>query len=102
MEKGLDVFADTIDALRRRGVPHEVVVIGEGPSGDWFESPLPRARFVGFQRGEALARALASCDMLFNPSVSERSESRRFSQECGSPVRSRLSAHEQQQQQTLS
>src|SRR3546814_6631497 len=27
MEKGLDVFADTIDALRRRGVPHEVVVI---------------------------------------------------------------------------
>src|SRR3546814_6292414 len=71
MEKGLDVFADTIDALRRRGVPHEVVVIGEGPAGDWFESRLPRARFVGFQGGEALARALASCDMLFNPSVTE-------------------------------
>jgi len=71
MEKGLDVFADTIDALRRRGVPHEVVVIGEGPAGDWFESRLPRARFVGFQGGEALARALASCDMLLNPSVTE-------------------------------
>src|SRR3546814_354545 len=67
MEKGLDVFADTIDALRRRGVPHEVVVIGEGPAGDWFESRLPRARFVGFQGGEALARAPASFDMLFNP-----------------------------------
>src|SRR3546814_3794625 len=25
MEKGLDVFADTIDALRRRGVPHEEI-----------------------------------------------------------------------------
>src|SRR3546814_18611161 len=70
-ENGLDVFADTIDALRRRSVPHDVVVIGEGPAGDWFESRLPNARFVGFQGGEALARALASCDMLFNPSVTE-------------------------------
>lgn len=71
MEKGLDVFADAIDQLGRRGVPHEVVVIGEGPAGDWFESRLPRAKFVGFQGGENLARALASCDMLFNPSVTE-------------------------------
>jgi glycosyltransferase involved in cell wall biosynthesis len=71
MEKGLDVFADTIDLLRRRGVPHHVVVIGEGPAGDWFESRLPHASFVGFQGGENLARAVASCDMLFNPSVTE-------------------------------
>ncbi|OWQ91751.1 glycosyltransferase family 4 protein [Sphingopyxis witflariensis] len=71
MEKGLDVFADTIDQLERRGVPHEVVVIGEGPAGEWFESRLPNARFVGFQGGEDLARALASCDMFFNPSVTE-------------------------------
>src|SRR3546814_4954008 len=60
MEKGLDVFADTIDALRRRGVPHEVVVIGEGPAGDWFESRLPRARFVGFQRSEEHTSELQS------------------------------------------
>lgn len=71
MEKGLDVFADTIDLLQRRGVPHHVVVIGEGPAGDWFESRLPHASFVGFQGGENLARAVASCDMLFNPSVTE-------------------------------
>lgn len=71
MEKGLDVFADTIDVLQRRGVPHQVVVIGEGPAGEWFESRLPQAKFVGFQGGENLARALASCDMLFNPSVTE-------------------------------
>ncbi|HZG33602.1 MAG TPA: glycosyltransferase, partial [Sphingopyxis sp.] len=58
MEKGLDVFADAIDQLQRRKVPHEVVVIGEGPAGDWFESRLPSARFVGFQGGEDLARAL--------------------------------------------
>ncbi|PQM26341.1 glycosyl transferase family 1 [Sphingopyxis lindanitolerans] len=71
MEKGLDVFADTIDQLQRRKVPHQVVVIGEGPAGDWFESRLPQAKFVGFQGGENLARALASCDMFFNPSVTE-------------------------------
>lgn len=71
MEKGLDVFADAIDQLNRRGVKHQVVVIGEGPAGDWFESRLPDAKFVGFQGGEDLAIALASCDMLFNPSVTE-------------------------------
>ena len=71
MEKGLDVFADAIDVLRRRGVRHEVVVIGEGPAGEWFESRLPDAKFVGFQGGTDLARALASCDICFNPSVTE-------------------------------
>ncbi|KTE19990.1 glycosyl transferase family 1 [Sphingopyxis sp. H050] len=71
MEKGLDVFADAIDQLKRRGVVHRVVVIGEGPAGEWFESRLPDAKFVGFQGGENLARALASCDIFFNPSVTE-------------------------------
>ncbi|MCW5647881.1 MAG: glycosyltransferase family 1 protein [Sphingopyxis sp.] len=71
MEKGLDVFADTIDALARRGVAHHVVVIGEGPAGEWFESRLSSASFVGFQGGADLARALASCDIFFNPSVTE-------------------------------
>jgi phosphatidylinositol alpha 1,6-mannosyltransferase len=71
MEKGLDVFADTIDQLNRRRVTHEVVVIGEGPAGGWFRSRLPNAKFVGFQGGKDLARAVASCEMLFNPSVTE-------------------------------
>ena len=71
MEKGLDVFADAIDQLQRRKVPHQVMVIGEGPAGEWFESRLPDAKFVGFQGGEDLARALASCDVFFNPSVTE-------------------------------
>jgi phosphatidylinositol alpha 1,6-mannosyltransferase len=71
MEKGLDVFADSIDQLRRRGVRHDVMVIGEGPAGDWFKPRLPDAKFVGFQGGTDLARAVASCDILFNPSVTE-------------------------------
>ncbi len=71
MEKGLDVFADTIDQLRRRKVGHKVMVIGEGPARGWFESRLPDAAFVGFQGGSDLARAVASMDILFNPSVTE-------------------------------
>ena len=71
MEKGLDVFSDAIDQLRRRNVPHQVMVIGEGPARGWFESRLPHARFVGFQGGADLGRAVACMDLLFNPSVTE-------------------------------
>jgi glycosyltransferase involved in cell wall biosynthesis len=71
MEKGLDVVADTIAELRQRGVKHELVIIGEGPAGGWLRSRLPGGKFVGFQSGLDLARSLASCDMLFNPSVTE-------------------------------
>lgn len=71
MEKGLDVFSDTIDQLNRRQVPHQVMVIGEGPARGWFESRLPHARFVGFQGGSDLGRAVAGMDVLFNPSVTE-------------------------------
>jgi glycosyltransferase involved in cell wall biosynthesis len=72
MEKGLDVFAETIDALRRRGIKARVLVIGEGPARDWFATRLGGgAVFIGFQRGEDLARAIASSDMLLNPSVTE-------------------------------
>ncbi|WP_067736205.1 glycosyltransferase family 4 protein [Novosphingobium naphthalenivorans] len=71
MEKGLDVFSDTLDELRRKGVAHKVLVIGEGPAREWFEARLPGAAFVGFQQGADLGRAVASMDVLFNPSVTE-------------------------------
>jgi phosphatidylinositol alpha 1,6-mannosyltransferase len=71
MEKGLDVFSDTIDRLERRQVRHKVLVVGEGPARDWFEKRLPNGCFVGFQAGADLGRAVASMDMLFNPSVTE-------------------------------
>jgi glycosyltransferase involved in cell wall biosynthesis len=71
MEKGLDVFSDTIDHLARRGVAHKVLVVGDGPARDWFEKRLPSAIFAGFQAGPDLGRAVASMDMLFNPSVTE-------------------------------
>jgi len=71
MEKGLDVFSDSVDELRSRRVPHKVLVIGEGPARDWFEARIPDAIFTGFQAGADLGRAVAGMDVLFNPSVTE-------------------------------
>ena len=71
MEKGLDVFAEAILALIDRGVRHSVLVIGEGPARTWFEQQLPDAIFTGQLTGSDLARALASADVLFNPSITE-------------------------------
>ena len=71
MEKGLDVFAESILALIDRGVRHRVLVIGEGPARPWFEQALPDAIFTGQLTGGDLARAIASADVLLNPSVTE-------------------------------
>jgi len=71
MEKGLDVFAETIVQLRKRQLPHKVLVIGDGPARKWFEKNLPGGIFAGFQTGADLGRALASGDIFFNPSITE-------------------------------
>jgi glycosyltransferase involved in cell wall biosynthesis len=71
MEKGLDVFSDAIDELRRRGVAHKVLIIGEGPARGWFEARLPDAVFTGHLSGADLGTAVASMDTLFFPSVTE-------------------------------
>ena len=71
MEKGLDVFADAIDALTGREVKHHALVIGDGPARQWFVDRLPDGIFVGHQVGPDLARALASADVFFNPSITE-------------------------------
>jgi glycosyltransferase involved in cell wall biosynthesis len=71
MEKGLDAYSDAVDDLTRRGIPHHVLVIGDGPAREWFENRLPSAIFVGHQVGTDLARALASADIFLNPSVTE-------------------------------
>ena len=71
MEKGLDVFGDAIDALSARGVKHRVLVVGDGPARPWFEQRLPKAIFTGMLVGDELATAIASSDVLLNPSVTE-------------------------------
>ena len=71
MEKGLDVFVDAVRAFGTFGLKHRVLVIGEGPARPWFEEQLPEAMFTGEQTGNDLARALASSDILLNPSITE-------------------------------
>jgi phosphatidylinositol alpha 1,6-mannosyltransferase len=71
LEKGLGIFADVTAELKRRGVPHKVLVIGEGPARDWFADRVPEAIFTGFQQGDDLARAVAGMDIFFMPSVTE-------------------------------
>jgi glycosyltransferase involved in cell wall biosynthesis len=72
MEKGLAVFAEAVDRIEAEGgrAP-QVLVIGEGPARPWLAQRLPRAVFTGFLSGEALARAVASGDVLLNPSKTE-------------------------------
>ena len=71
MEKGLDVFSDTIDELRRRGVVHRTLIVGDGPARPWLEARLPQAVFAGFMSGKDLGKAVASMDVLFFPSTTE-------------------------------
>ena len=72
MEKGLDVFAGTIDQLDRRGASVRALIVGDGPARDWFEKRLGgNAVFAGFQHGTDLGRATASMDVMLNPSVTE-------------------------------
>ena len=71
LEKGLDVFADAIDAARAMQVPLRVVAIGDGPARNYFEERLPDAVFTGQLTGEQLATALASTDVFLNPSITE-------------------------------
>ncbi len=71
LEKGLGVFADVLARLDALGVRHRVLVVGKGPARDWFAGRVPQAAFAGFQSGDDLGRAVASMDLLFNPSVTE-------------------------------
>src|SRR3546814_1425272 len=53
MEKGLDVFSDSIDRLTASGVRHRVLVVGDGPAREWFQNRLPSGVFAGFQMGRS-------------------------------------------------
>lgn len=71
LEKGLDVVAATVAELARRGVPHRLLVVGDGPAREAFAADVPDACFAGFLTGADLGRAYASFDLFLNPSVTE-------------------------------
>lgn len=70
-EKGLDVFADVMALLKSRGQPARPLVVGDGPAAGMLGSRLPWSVFTGHLEGAELGRAVASADILVNPSVTE-------------------------------
>lgn len=71
LEKGIDEFADAVKRARESNPKIRALVVGAGPERERFEQRLPDGVFVGYQEGEGLARAYASADMFFNPSITE-------------------------------
>jgi phosphatidylinositol alpha 1,6-mannosyltransferase len=71
LEKGLDTVAAAAAALRARGVPHRLLIVGDGPARDRFAAQVPDAIFTGALSGDALPIAYASAEVLLNPSTTE-------------------------------
>jgi glycosyltransferase involved in cell wall biosynthesis len=71
LEKGLDVFADVIERLQARGIPHRCLIVGDGPARADMAARLPGAIFTGTLRGNDLGRAYASSDVFLFPSHTE-------------------------------
>lgn len=71
LEKGLGIFADTLDLLKEQGLHVRALIVGDGPERERFEERLPDAVFTGYLNGEGLAQAYASADIFFNASVTE-------------------------------
>ena len=70
-EKGLATFEATASALRERGVSIRPLIVGDGPERRRLAKHLPDAVFTGQLDGAALGRAVASADILLNPSLTE-------------------------------
>lgn len=70
-EKGLAVFAETLDRAAARDPRIRALVIGAGPAQRSFARRLPKALHTGELSGDELGRAVASADIMFNPSLTE-------------------------------
>ncbi len=70
-EKGIQLFASAMNVLARRGCRVQPLIIGSGPAEETFRKLLPHARFIGHLDGVELGTALASSDILLNPSKTE-------------------------------
>lgn len=71
LEKGIDVFSDAVRLAAGENPKIRVLIVGDGPERARFKARLAEGVFAGFLEGEALARAYASADIFFNPSVTE-------------------------------
>jgi len=71
LEKGLGLFAETIDRLRAQGFALRPTIVGDGPARAWIARRLSNVTFLGMLEGRELGQAVASADLLINPSVTE-------------------------------
>lgn len=71
VEKGLDKFEAAVRLLRAEGRDVRPLIVGEGPAAQSFAGQMDNAVFTGHLEGAELARAVASADILVNPSVTE-------------------------------
>ncbi len=70
LEKGVATFVRAVEQLHRHGVKVRALIVGAGPAGTAFDR-LDGVVKTGHLDGPALARAVASADILLNPSTSE-------------------------------
>ena len=67
-EKGLDALPRIQRTLRRVGIDHRLVLVGDGPMRRELAELCPEARFTGVLPPEAVADAMASADLFVFPS----------------------------------
>ncbi len=70
-EKDLDVLAAAYKKIRDAGHPVKLYFVGDGPYAEALAAALPDAVFLGYLRGEKLARAYASADVFVFPSTTD-------------------------------
>jgi phosphatidylinositol alpha 1,6-mannosyltransferase len=69
-EKGVDHYVSTVHRLQRSHAKVRPLIVGAGPAAKALEA-LPQATMTGHLEGIALARAIASADLMLHPSKTE-------------------------------
>ena len=86
-EKGLDLLPEVSARLRRAGVAHRWVVVGDGAGRPELECALEDAVFTGTLDRRGVARAMASADLFVFPSCTDTAGNVVLeAQACGLPV----------------
>ena len=70
-EKNVALALRAFERARERQPGMRMIVVGDGPARARLEAAHPQARFVGVQRGAALAAHYASADAFLFPSLSD-------------------------------
>lgn len=70
-EKELRTYIESVKNLQKKYPKVKALIVGDGPAKEEAERLLPDGRFIGFAKGEELARAYASSDVFLFPSHTE-------------------------------